>query len=172
MIFIDVTFELTINSLGDKSELPCHSAMDFHFDDCLLDKIPTRLVGKYGCTIPYIPGPPEYPICNATKDEALAKNAVEKYKFLASNGQDELCERPCTNIEVLTGLPFYGVIKGFSYMKIYFKSTTKVNKTVLDYTWISMVAEIGGYSGLLLGISLVNLTWVIDRVIRRIRAVR
>ncbi len=42
------------------------------------------------------------------------------------------------------------------------KSTTKVKRSVLDYSWVSMVADIGGYVGLLLGISLVHVNSVID----------
>ena len=72
-------------------------------------------------------------------------------------------------MEVFLGLPFYGsndADKG--YMKLYIKSTIKVKKTVLDYTFLSMVAEIGGYTGLLLGISVVNLTKLFEKLIFKI----
>ena len=52
-------------------------------------------------------------------------------------------------------------------MQMYFKSTVKLTQTVLDYTATSMIGEIGGYTGLLLGVSAVNLTilfdWVVDK---------
>ena len=51
-----------------------------------------------------------------------------------------------------------------AYMKLYVKSTVKMKKTVLDYTWVSMLAEIGGYTGLLLGISVVNVTNYLDKL--------
>ncbi len=47
------------------------------------------------------------------------------------------------------------------------KSTVKMKKTVLDYTWVSMLAEIGGYTGLLLGVSVVNVTSYVDKLILR-----
>ncbi len=53
-------------------------------------------------------------------------------------------------------------------MKIYLKSTTKSKETILDYTFRSMVADIGGYTGLLLGVSFVHFTGLIDEVYRRI----
>lgn len=81
----------------------------------------------------------------------------------------DVCERSCSTIEVLTGLPDRGVIDDVGYIKIYLKSTTKVKKAVLDYQWVTMIAEIGGYTGLLLGISLVNLTNVLDKFIYAIR---
>ena len=37
-----------------------------------------------------------------------------------------------------------------------------VRRSALDYTWLSMVAEIGGYVGLLLGISLVDIAFALD----------
>ena len=52
-----------------------------------------------------------------------------------------------------------------AFIKMYIKSTIKVKKTVLDYTWISMVAEIGGYTGLLLGVSVVNITYYLDKIL-------
>ena len=47
---------------------------------------------------------------------------------------------------------------------MYMKSTVKFKKIVYDYTVLSMLAEIGGYTGLLLGVSVVNLTSLIDRL--------
>ena len=57
---------------------------------------------------------------------------------------------------------------GMAFIRMYTKSTVRVKKTVLDYTWLSMLAEIGGYTGLLLGISVVNLTGVIDRLFKKL----
>lgn len=53
-------------------------------------------------------------------------------------------------------------------IKIYLKTTTKVKKTVPDYPVLTMIAEIGGYTGLLLGISIVNLTSLIDKMFERV----
>ncbi len=60
------------------------------------------------------------------------------------------------------GLPFPGT-DDKAYIKMYVKSTVKTKKTVYDYTFLSLFAEIGGYTGLLLGVSFVNLTILIDR---------
>ena len=63
------------------------------------------------------------------------------------------------------GLPFDG--KGpdnEAYIKLYTKSTAKVKKMVYDYTVLSLIAEIGGYTGLLLGVSVLNLTSLVNSV--------
>lgn len=51
-----------------------------------------------------------------------------------------------------------------SYIKLYLKSTVKYKKTVRDYTLLSMIAEIGGYEGLLLGLAIVNITYWIEKL--------
>lgn len=78
-----------------------------------------------------------------------------------------MCQKPCHTIEILTGLPFNGdsiVNEETGQLTIYLKSTTKLSKMVLDYPWVTMLAEIGGYTGLILGISLVNITKVIAKM--------
>ena len=39
-----------------------------------------------------------------------------------------------------------------------------VKTTVEDYTWVSMVAEIGGYVGLLLGVAVLDCIHLMDAV--------
>ena len=65
----------------------------------------------------------------------------------------------------IPGLPFEGTTAGdVAYAKMYLKSTIRSKKTVLDYTWFSMVAEIGGYTGLLLGVSVNNIASLVDKI--------
>ena len=48
------------------------------------------------------------------------------------------------------GLPFNGTgDSSRAYIKMYMKSTVKFKKIVYDYTILSMLAEIGRYTGLL-----------------------
>lgn len=91
---------------------------------------------------------------------------LQTFDDYISNTQLELCDRPCASISVFTGYPFYGTSydNTTARIKLYMKSTTKVKKTILDYTVLSMLAEIGGYTGLLLGISIVNVTHIIDKL--------
>ena len=53
------------------------------------------------------------------------------------------------------------------FLQMYFKSTVKLTQTVLDYTATSMIGEIGGYTGLLLGVSAVNLTILFDWLVEK-----
>ena len=50
-----------------------------------------------------------------------------------------------------------------SYLKIYLKSSVKFQQTIYDYTLLSLLAEVGGYMGLLLGVSLADITILFKR---------
>ena len=49
------------------------------------------------------------------------------------------------------------------YVRMYFGVRVVVKRSVLDYTWLSAVAELGGYVGLLLGIAVVDIAFAADR---------
>ena len=45
----------------------------------------------------------------------------------------------------------------------------KVKKMVYDYTILSLLAEIGGYTGLLLGVSVLNLNNMVNKIIIKLQ---
>lgn len=98
MMFIDINYDMTENTLQSDGEMPCSYSVDRRLDDCLEMRIPAALMEAYNCTVPYLPGPE--PVC---RGEAEMEAAVEKYDFLSKNGQLDLCDRPCSTIEVYTG---------------------------------------------------------------------
>ena len=63
-------------------------------------------------------------------------------------------------MEIFLGVPFVSKEEDntWAYLKIYLKSAVKTKSAVLDYTFLSLVAEVGGYVGLLLGVSVVKIT--------------
>ncbi len=68
------------------------------------------------------------------------------------------CNAPCATLSLVLGMPFYSrETDGDSSVKLYFKSATKVRKSVYAYTELSLLAEFGGYLGLLMGVSLLDL---------------
>ena len=52
-----------------------------------------------------------------------------------------------------------------TYVRFYIKDQIKVMKSYLSYTEVSLLAEVGGYVGLLLGVSLMNITSLIDKLL-------
>ncbi|TRY78400.1 hypothetical protein TCAL_10416 [Tigriopus californicus] len=171
-LFIDLAHELSTNTLGQDGEMPCDASMDWDYDGCIYEKLGNELWNSFGCVLPFMPSVSGRSICrfDTSTQEGLEwkHQVIERYNYLSSTGQRGLCAMPCSTMEVFLGLPFDGVEDpDIAYIKMYIKSTVKVKKTVLDYTWLSMLAEIGGYTGLLLGISVVNITNVVDKVVTK-----
>ena len=74
------------------------------------------------------------------------------------------CPQPCSTMDISLGYPILSTnqVPKEASMKLYFKSMVTVRKSVLTYNFTSMLAEIGGHIGLLLGFSLLDLTRIID----------
>ena len=68
------------------------------------------------------------------------------------------CSKACTYLDVTYGYPFIYELKNGSPSSItlYFKTSVVVRESHLAYDVGSLLAEIGGYTGLLLGISLLD----------------
>ena len=68
------------------------------------------------------------------------------------------CPQPCSTMSITFGFPIYDIYdikKG--RVKMYFKSQINVRKNVVSYDEVNLLAEIGGYIGLLLGFSLLDI---------------
>ena len=113
---------------------------------------------KYGCVMPINTKKPNEKQClpNDTMTEeywdSIYKIAYNKY-----------CKLPCSSMEVT--FPTITKDKGTpdeAYVVFYFLNLVKVQTTYWSYTIISLLAEVGGNLGLLLGMSLLDITKVID----------
>ena len=166
-VFIDFVYDLSINTLEDSKEMSCNAEYNHNFDDTLYEKINERLETEFNCTVPFLPPMSSKllpgrvtPIC---QHHETSTNAYERYDYLRSSGQSTLCDSPCAGMDIYLGLPFLGThVSNMAYIKVYLKSTVKIKRTVLDYDFTTLVAELGGYVGLLLGISVVNVSLIIN----------
>ena len=164
-MYNDVVFEVTVDTLGPEAEVSCYADSDEGFDECLMDAIPGILESEFGCSVPFLPKTEK--LCDA-KNVSLLLSVQDKYDDLVRNGRYDVCGRPCSIMETLTGFPFSGKNKpSEGYVKIYFKSVVKQNKIVLAYKWDTMIAEIGGYTGLLLGISVLDAAKLLEMLLRK-----
>ena len=61
---------------------------------------------------------------------------------------------PCSTMGIVFGIPIVSKIDvdpDQAYMKLYFKNQINVRSSVYSYSLSSLIADIGGYLGLLLG---------------------
>jgi hypothetical protein len=73
-------------------------------------------------------------------------------KYLLAYQQDTLCQPMCSTMDVFAGnAVFEAVSPSVTFTTLFLKSTTKQQTVVLDYSVLSMLAELGGYTGLWLG---------------------
>ena len=89
---------------------------------------------------------------------------------LRSDGK-ETCSAACTVMEVKYGYPFiYEAKKNSSgSITLYFKKLITIRESHLKYEAGSLFAEIGGYTGLLLGVSVLDISKIIGYCWDRIK---
>ena len=55
-------------------------------------------------------------------------------------------------------------IENETYVRFYMKDQIQVKTSILSYTKVSFLAEVGGYIGMLLGVSLMDFASLIDQM--------
>ena len=161
--FIDVQFDLHINTRTESKDIPCNATMNTKYDEFLYRNLTKILESEFNCTVPFLPDysfPKEVRKINICKDAEKRKASYAKYVLLQRNNENKVCENPCSRIQTYFG-PFFKDPKyegHKAYLKIYLQSMTTVKVTVMDYDWVAMIADIGGYTSLLLGMSAINLS--------------
>ena len=113
---------------------------------------------NFGCVIPFQSNRPKAIHCPIT-------NSMLKpyFEFLKNQAFKSYCQLPCASMEVT----FPAMTDGFTspdeaYTRLYLLTVVKEQTTYWSYSIISLLAEVGGYLGLLLGMSLLDITKVID----------
>ena len=114
----------------------------------------------HGCTIPFQTNRPDQKQCHLTK--TMEK---EYWNFLKNTVFKVHCQTPCELMDVT--FPPLNYVKGSSneaFVQLVLSDVIKVQTSFWSYPIISLLAEVGGYVGLLLGISLLDITKIIDRL--------
>ena len=119
------------------------------------------LLREYGCVSPFHTNKPNETHCKANKN-LFDVYAIIRRTFLYK------C-RPCARMTVFFQFPI--IVKnsdGEGFVKFYFKDEVRVSTGKLKYTIVSFMAEVGGYIGLLLGVSLLDITSIIGQIVSKI----
>jgi hypothetical protein len=98
---------------------------------------------------------------------------IEKFKNLwgyLSNEAIGSCGIPCSIMDINFGYPIIDTTNiDEAYVKLYFKMAVNIHRNILAYSTLSFLAEVGGYIGLLLGFSLLDLSKVIKNLTPNIK---
>ena len=106
-----------------------------------------------GCTSPY--GRNKSSICTDKEKSTLAYDLFENLTFNNLTDANNRCPKSCT----YQMTSFSSFLKedngdpdqGYLYLK--FQRFIKVSRSRYAYTWLELLAEVGGYVGLFLGVS-------------------
>jgi len=98
-LFINMAYEIDEDSLGQGSSLPCEKNLDFEYDACLYKGANRHFLSIFGCTVPYLPGKDQ--TCNL--NEHNATKIYDQYDYIISNGQTNICQKPCRSMRIITG---------------------------------------------------------------------
>ena len=124
-------------------------------DDCVQAVFDKVAIERYGCTTPF--GPNKEMICT---NKTVGKEVRAMYEdWFKRDGGVHNCTTPC-RIIMTKAIKTRQKSEETSVMKFYFSDRVKLVKSYHLYSGLALVAEIGGYVGLFLGVSLNQITKV------------
>ena len=134
----------------------CIKSLNESKDDCILNAIQQESKLDIGCTVPYIPDKSQ--ICvnpiEATKARLIFQNITEWNQTKAQ----KLCPKTCLQYIISVGSKNLMKANTYNtcntYLTVDFPKFIKVSRTYLSYTNLELIAEVGGYVGLFLGVSI------------------
>ena len=165
-IYIEITHELSVNTLQDMEGNVCNPGMNEVYDEVFYRAVSEKNEKELGCSTPWEPARTskitgrELEICNDTEQ---GKAAVATLRNWIPGSDDSLESeyKPCSVFDIAFGLPQVDDTENNqneAYIRIYLKQKIKVKSVVLYYDFTTLFAELGGYIGLFLGMSLIDFT--------------
>ena len=166
---VDITYEI-FEVLDYGGEECKNYDLDETRDDCIKKYMENETLTKVGCTTPFIGN--SLKICT---DQKKAKNALQLYEHLKRKAvldKVHQCPKPCKFYMIDFGRSSATEMDDTegkeSSLKIKFRKYIKHSKVKYTYQGLEMFAEVGGYLGLLLGMSLNQLPSLISSLVRKI----
>ena len=166
------------NTWTDSKDIPCNPEINTKYDEVVYKNLRKELINEFNCTVPFLPTSTlersdGIDIC---REPDTRRKAYARYDLLKRNNENKLCKNPCNTVQPYFGLFFQDPTykeKDKAYLKIYLQSMTTIRVTVMDYDGIAMIADIGGYTGLLLGMSAIHVSrFIFKSILKLINAPR
>ena len=162
-ISVDVDYQ--IFEMLDYGGIPCVQEYDYNKDRCTHELLERKSIELFGCTSPF--GPNKDQICT---NERKSIQAYELYDETI-NEYSTNCSMPCSFVssEVITFREYDLSSNQTGVLKFEFEPVVKVTRGIYLYSVLSLIAEIGGYVGLFLGVSFNQITKLTDFLFTQFR---
>ena len=129
-------------------------------DLCEHENLEKQSIDVHGCTTPF--GPNKNKIC---RDPQIGMKVLQMYRENFQSNKNYTCKQPCTYILTrFTITKERYLMSNIAHLSLNFKKIIKVNESQYIYSTLSLIAEVGGYVGLFLGISVNQMTFLIDKL--------
>ena len=143
----------------DGKDDSCNNNPEYAKDNCAIDEIEKSVMMEYGCTPPFI----------GNKEKICTNEKISKqvYKYWKHAKYYTNCSAPCREIYVSA----IWTDKKTTDSKVTFKFSNRVRviKSYYAYSSLSLIAEIGGYFGLFLGVSINQITCLTSFIQERVQ---
>ncbi|XP_023349378.1 uncharacterized protein LOC111718108 [Eurytemora carolleeae] len=145
----------------------CNSELNTGFDSCNEQWLHDYSVAEYGCISPWNNVPSNYSVC---KNKTCTSGVNDIVLNWVNGFNDSMCGSPCESSEVMFASQFSYKVEGmgYGYLAITFKQSVKVTRSSIPYGFLEMLAEVGGYVGLFLGVSIQQLVAMPETFIDKI----
>ena len=169
--FIAANHQLTYSRekwSSDNKDFTCIEDMNRGIDNCLRNEFDKSFMDQFGCYYPMFSAQNEtLKFCNISDldiEQLKRFRALFHDNFYVRNNTP--CSTPCAQMELFFGFPVIQPFGKASYnLKMYFKSNIIVKKSQVAYPTESFLAEMGGYLGLFLGFSMMDIHGLFKKII-------
>ena len=135
-------------------------------DDCVENYITNKIMDKIGCNVPFLPTKEN--ICTEQNKALEAFKYYKELKELAYTDNISDCPKPCKYFMIDFGRSSSTIEEdGESKLIVGFRKYIKVSKVSYTYQGLELFAEVGGYLGLCLGISISQLPGLIVSLMQK-----
>ena len=160
-----------VRELLDYGGDPCNKEKTYHVDICNAKGFEEKSLATVGCTSPYATNKSK--ICTDAYNGKTASNIYLK-NMISGTKNNEGCYYPCVYLKVSSTVSSKDLhIPERAFVDFDFEELIQETKSYYTYSGLSLIAEIGGYVGLFLGISvnqMPNLLEILDAILARIRS--
>ena len=156
-----ITIDYHVRKVLDFGGKPCMDYKDSTRDECVLKAVDKMLLKKFGCTTPF--SIDKSKICTDTQIAIQARSMYEDLLYINTTFLHTKCPYSCTHLKSqitsITSFPGEGA------SRINFPDYIQVYESYYTYYTLSLIAEIGGYVGLFLGISVNQIGILLEKLL-------